>query len=406
MNSLKSISILILLFTGTFVSCSQNTKSIPKPVIQIGAANTGSYINLLKGKSVGVIVNQSSYINSTHLIDSLITLGVDVKKVFCPEHGFRGAIDAGKKVKSYTDEKTGLPIISLYGKNKKPSVEQLADIDIVIFDIQDVGVRFYTYLSTMHYAMEACAENNKKMIVLDRPNPNAYYIDGPILDTAFSSFLGLHPVPIVYGMTIGEYGQMINGEKWLKDSVVCDLTVIALQKYDHNMVYKLPIQPSPNLRNMSAIYMYPSMGLFEGTIISVGRGTDTPFQLIGHPELKNTTKNKKHKALTYTPVEKPGAKYPKFKNKECKGINIADYGESYIKNSKKIYLNWVIDAYNNIDDKASFFEANFDYHAGNDILQQQIKDGVSIKEIHKTWKEGLDNFKLIREKYLIYPDFK
>lgn len=367
--------------------------------IQTGAYAIAEYLPLIKGKSVAVVANQSSLINKTHLVDSLLTLGVKIKKVFCPEHGFRGIVDAGEKVKSEKDAKTGLGIISLYGKNKKPSVEQLKDVDVVIFDIQDVGVRFYTYLSTLHYVMEACAENNKKVIVLDRPNPNGYYIDGPVLENEFKSFLGLHPVPIVYGMTIGEYAQMVNNEGWLKNKVKCDLKVIACKGYTHKDLYELPVKPSPNLPNMASVYLYPSLGLFEGTVVSVGRGTDLPFQVIGHPTLEKTT-------YTFTPQPKTGAMEPKYKGQQCNGYNLSEFGAEYMKTMKKINLFWLIGIYQNTPDKSTFFDVNFNYHAGNATLQKQVKDGVSEDTIRKSWQDGIKNFKEIRKKYLLYPDFE
>ncbi|HEX8514629.1 MAG TPA: DUF1343 domain-containing protein [Bacteroidia bacterium] len=367
--------------------------------IKMGADRTAEYLPLLKGRAVAVVANQSSNIKETHLVDTLLKLGVNIKKVFCPEHGFRGLVDAGEKVKTEKDGKTGLPIISLYGKNKKPAPEQLKDIDVVIFDIQDVGVRFYTYLSTLHYVMEACAENKKKVIVLDRPNPNGYYVDGPILEDAWKSFLGLHPVPIVYGLTIGEYAQMINGEGWLKGKIKCDLQVITLEGYDHDDLYELPVKPSPNLPNMSAVYLYPSLGLFEGSVVSVGRGTDHPFQVIGHPELQKGT-------YTFTPEPRPGAAEPKYKGQECKGYDLRDFGNEYMKDLKKIYLFWLIGTYENTPDKTVFFDENFNYHAGNATLQKQIKEGKSEAEIRESWKEGLNKFKPVRKKYLLYKDFE
>jgi len=367
--------------------------------IKVGADRTQEYLPLLKGKSVAVVANQSSNIKHTHIVDSLISLGVKVKKVFCPEHGFRGSVDAGKKVKTYKDDKTGLPIISLYAKNKKPAPADLKDVDIVVFDIQDVGVRFYTYLSTLHYVMEACAENNKPLIVLDRPNPNGYYIDGPVMEDTWKSFLGLHSVPIVYGMTIGEYAQMINGEGWLKGGEKCDLKVIALEGYTHTDLYELPIRPSPNLPNMASVYLYPSLGLFEGTIVSVGRGTDLPFQVIGHPTLQKAN-------YTFTPQPKPGAMEPKYMGEVCNGYNLTNFGTEYMKETKKIYLYWLMGTYKNTPDKTNFFDDNFNYHAGNSTLQQQIKDGVTEDEIRKSWEGGLKKFKTIRKKYLLYKDFE
>jgi len=366
--------------------------------IKTGADRVEEYVKLIKDKNVAVVANQASVINKTHLVDSLISLGIKVKKVFCPEHGFRGTVDAGETVNSQKDKKTGLSIISLYGKNKKPSAADLKGIDVVIFDIQDVGVRFYTYLSTLHYVMEACAENKKKCIVLDRPNPNGYYIDGPVLEEKYQSFLGMHPVPLVYGMTIGEYAQMINGEGWLSNKIKCDLTVIQLSGYTHNDFYQLPIKPSPNLPNMTSVYLYPSLGLFEGTVVAVGRGTDLPFQVIGHPLLKNTN-------YTFTPQPKSGASNPKYNGQVCKGFKLVDFGNEYIQNLKQVYLYWLIGTYTNTEDKATFFDENFNYHAGNSTLQEQIKKGISETEIRKSWKPGIEQFKIIRKKYLIYPDF-
>jgi uncharacterized protein YbbC (DUF1343 family) len=367
--------------------------------IKMGADRTSEYIPLLKGKSVAVVANQSSMIKNTHLVDSLIKLGVNIKKVFCPEHGFRGTVDAGEKVETIKDAKTGLSIISLYGKNnKKPSAADLKDVDVMIFDIQDVGVRFYTYLSTLNYVMEACSENNKLLIVLDRPNPNGYYIDGPVMEDPYKSFLGLHPVPLVYGMTIGEYAQMINGEGWLKDGEKCNLKVITLQGYSHSDLYELPVKPSPNLPNMASVYLYPSLGLFEGTVVAVGRGTDSPFQVIGLPSLQKTN-------YTFTPEPKPGAMEPKYSGQLCHGYNLKDFGSEYMKDFKKIYLYWLIGTYQNTPDKATFFDENFNYHAGNATLQKQIKDGVPEEEIRKSWQPGLQKFLPIRKKYLLYKDF-
>ena len=366
--------------------------------VKVGAESTAAYLPLIKKKSVAVVANQSSNIRNTHLVDSLLSLGVKVKKVFCPEHGFRGLVDAGKTVSDEKDAKTGLRIITLYGKNKKPLPQDLIDIDVIVFDIQDVGVRFYTYLSTLHYVMEACAENKKQLIVLDRPNPHGYYIDGPVLEPAFQSFLGLHPVPLVYGMTIGEYAQMINGEGWLKDKATCNLKVIPITGYTHQDLYELPVRPSPNLPNMTAVYLYPSLGLFEGTVVSVGRGTDLPFQVIGHPTLQNAN-------YTFTPQATAISKEPKYKSQECHGYNLVDFGSQYMKNLKKLYLFWLIGTYQSTPDKANFFDENFNYHAGNATLQQQIKDGKKEEEIRKSWQAGIETFKPIRKKYLLYTDF-
>lgn len=398
---------VIILFINTVIAFNSNAQGIVqvdnsvKTIndIKVGADRTQEYLPLLKGKTVAIAANQSSTIKQTHLVDSLVALGINVKKVFCPEHGFRGTVDAGKKVKTYKDSKTDLPIISLYGKNKKPTAADLQDVDVVIFDIQDVGVRFYTYLSTLHYIMEACAENNKSLIVLDRPNPNGYYIDGPVMEDTYKSFLGLHPVPLVYGMTIGEYAQMINGEGWLKDKAKCNLKVITLVNYNHSDFYELPIKPSPNLPNMSSVYLYPSLGLFEGTVVSVGRGTDLPFQVIGHPTLKETT-------YSFTPKPQSGAMSPKYNGELCHGFNLYEFGKEYMKDTKKIYLFWLMGTYKNTPDKVTFFDENFNYHAGNATLQKQIKDGVSEAEIRSSWQDGIKKFKVVRKKYLLYKDFE
>ncbi|MDF2438094.1 MAG: hypothetical protein K0Q95_2470 [Bacteroidota bacterium] len=401
---MKNIILAFLVLTTTNGITAQGLIAVDNNIkapgqIKMGAERISEYLPLLKGNTVAVVANQSSNINKTHLVDSLLSLGVNIKKVFSPEHGFRGLVDAGEKVKSEKDSKTGLPIISLYGKNKKPSAEFLKDVDVVIFDIQDVGVRFYTYLSTMHYVMEACAENKKKMIVLDRPNPNGYYVDGPVMEDSWRSFLGLHPVPIVYGMTIGEYAKMINGEGWLKGGVKCDLAVVELEGYTHKDLYELPVKPSPNLPNMASVYLYPSLGLFEGTVVSLGRGTDLPFQVIGHPSLQKSN-------YTFTPQPKPGAMEPKYKGQECKGFNLTEFGNEYMKDVKKIYLFWLIGTYENTPDKSVFFDENFNYHAGNATLQQQIKEGKSESEIRASWGNGLNKFKVVRKKYLLYKDFE
>lgn len=367
--------------------------------IKVGAQRTELYLPLIKDKSVAVAGNQTSLVGKTHLLDTLLSLGVKVKKIFGPEHGFRGTADAGANVKTMKDSRTGLSIISLYGKKEKPSTSDLKDIDVVVFDIQDVGARFYTYLSTLHYIMEACAENNKLLIVLDRPNPNGYYIDGPVLEEKFKSYVGLHPVPIVYGMTIGEYAQMINGEKWLKKGVVCNLKVIPIEGYDHNDYYELPVKPSPNLPNMASIYLYPSLALFEGTVVSVGRGTDTPFEVIGHPKLQNT----KYK---FTPQAIPNVSVnPPYKNQECNGFDLRDFGNLFIKSNKALYLYWLQGTYQNTPDKISFFNNYFNLLAGNETLQQQIIKGVPESEIRKSWLPGLKNFIEVRKKYLLYKDF-
>ena len=351
---------------------------------------TKLYLPLLKEKKVAVVANQTSVIEKTHLVDSLLSLNVNITKVFSPEHGFRGKADAGAHVEDGIDAKTGLPILSLHGKSKKPSVEQLKNIDVVIFDIQDVGVRFYTYISTLHYVMEACAENNIPIIVLDRPNPNGHYIDGPVLEPEHSSFVGKHPVPVVYGMTIGEYGQMINGEKWLKKGVQCDLTVVPLKNYTHKSEYSLTVRPSPNLPNDKSINLYPSLGFFEGTIINAGRGTEFQFQRYGASFFPESE-------FSYSPKANFGAKYPKQKGKLCYGVDLRS-----TKKLSAINLEWIIDAFKKTPKTEKFFGKTFTIHAGNTKLQTQIEQGVSIKEIRRSWQKDLNKFKKTRKQFLIY----
>jgi len=365
----------------------------------VGANRTEMYLPLLKGKRVGIVANQTSVIFKTdntfsHSVDSLLSLKVEIKKVFSPEHGFRGQVDAGELVKDGFDTKTKLPIVSLYGKNKKPSKNQLENLDIVIFDIQDVGVRFYTYISTLHYIMEACAEQNIPVLILDRPNPNGHYIDGPTLEIENKSFLGMHPIPLVHGMTIGEYAQMINGEKWLKNKITSKITIIPVKNYTHKTPYSLAIRPSPNLPNDQSIKLYPSLGLFEGTNINAGRGSEFQFQRYGAPFLNSETMR-----FTYTPHANFGAKYPKHKDNLCYG---EDLSNAII--NDKMTLQWIIKAYKNTIDKSLFFNTdNFTKHAGTKLLQQQIQAGLSENDIKKTWEQGLENFKKTRNNYLIYP---
>ena len=364
--------------------------------VTIGAQQFESYLPKLKNKRVAILTNITGVIGTTSIVDTLLKLKVNIKKIFGPEHGFRSDTEAGDKVNSGIDKKTGLPIISLYGANKKPTKEQLADIDILIYDIQDIGVRFYTYISTMCYAMEACAENNKEFIVLDRPNPNGFYIDGPVLKPEFKSFLGLHPVPIVYGMSCGEYAQMANGEAWLKYKIKCKLTIVPLKNYDRTASYNLPVKPSPNIPNTNAVLLYPSLGLFEGTLISLGRGTPSPFQVIGHPNYSDTS-------FSFTPLPSALSKEPKYVNKKCYGLNLSE--SIFLKqHPKKINLEWMQLIYSKLK-RDDFFDKNFSYHIGNSELQQQIKTGVSIANIEKSWQPDLEKFKKIRKKHLLYKDF-
>ncbi|MCL4160035.1 UNVERIFIED_CONTAM: hypothetical protein GTU68_028009 [Idotea baltica] len=372
--------------------------------IVIGANRTETYLPLLKGKRVGIVANQTSvvfkqeidHLNNTHLVDSLIALNIDIKKVFAPEHGFRGQADAGEVVKDGIDTKTNLPIVSLYGKNKKPSKEQLKNLDVVIFDIQDVGARFYTYISSLHYVMEACAEAGIPVIVFDRPNPNGHYIDGPILEMEHKSFVGMHPIPVVHGMTIGEYAKMINGEKWLANGVQCELEVINMKHYNHQLSYSLPIKPSPNLPNDKSINLYPSLCFFEGTNVSIGRGTNKQFQVIGTPFFFQ-----KSHYFEFTPNPNHGAKYPKHQNKACHGYDLSNH-----KNLNGLNLKWLIEFYKANKQYATnekFFSSFFTKLAGTKTLQEQIESGLSEQEIKATWKKGLERFKETRKKHLIYP---
>jgi len=368
--------------------------------IQTGAAQTQLYLPLLKGKSIVLVVNQTATIGNKHLVDSLLSLGIEIKKVFAPEHGFRGDHSAGETVQSGIDETTGIQIVSLYGKNKKPSAKDLAGIDWVVFDIQDVGARFYTYISSLHYVMEACAENRVPLLLLDRPNPNGFYIDGPVLDTAFHSFVGMHPVPIVHACTMGEYAQMINGEKWLKGSIKCDLKIIKMKGYTHLSKYQLPIKPSPNLPNMASIYLYPSLCLFEGTNLSLGRGTDFPFECVGKPGANIGS-------FIFVPKSIKGvAMHPPHENISCKGFLLRKNGNEIAPNLKKIQLNWLIDFYKADSSKANFFSPFFDQLAGTDKLKKQIEAGMTEAKIRQTWQKDLKKYKVIRRKYLLYSDFE
>jgi len=387
-----------ILFKSTFLfwlTMVSFTSASCQKEITISAANVDVYIPLLKQKKVGIVAHQASVIssvkNTIHLVDLLRKKNISIQKVFAPEHGFRGTADAGEKVGNQIDSKTQLPIISLYGKNRKPNKEQLKGIEVMVFDLQDVGVRFYTYLSTLHNVMEACAENNIPLIVLDRPNPNAHYIDGPVLNLEYKSFVGMHPVPIVYGMTIGEYAQMINGEKWLANSIKCDLTVIPLENYTHQTTYELTVRPSPNLPNKQSIALYPSLCLLEPTKVSIGRGTDLQFQVYGHPGFPKTD-------FSYVPKSNFGSKNPKHKGQICYGENLTT-----VNPPSKIELKWLLNAYSNFSEKDSFFLKGFERISGVSNLKKQLIEGASEKTIRDSWTDGLNEFKKIRTKYLLYP---
>lgn len=378
---MKKTTLLFLLITT--LSLAQNIKT--------GAENYEKYLPLLKGKNVGIVTNQTSIVDDkTHLVDFLLEKNVKIKTIFAPEHGFRGTADAGEHLNDEIDAKTGLQIVSLYGKNRKPTPEQLQEIDVVVFDIQDVGSRFYTFISTLHIVIEACAENNVPIIVLDRPNPVGSIVDGPILEKEFSSFVGMDAIPILHGMTFGEYAKMLNGEKWLKNGVQCKLTVVEIKNYKREMPYSLPVKPSPNLPNDQSINLYASLCLFEGTNVSMGRGTETQFQIYGSPYLPKSD-------FVFTPKPNFGAKEPTYNGVLCYGEDLTQYPKL-----DKIELKWLIKAYNTTSDKSRFFNNFFTRLAGTKKLQQQIEAGVSEEEIRNSWKEGLYNFKKIRAKYLIY----
>ncbi|MEQ8908431.1 MAG: DUF1343 domain-containing protein [Vicingaceae bacterium] len=399
--NISQASLFLFISLLAFTACGQNAKHESKSVVEtkklsLGVERTSVYFPKLEGKRIAFVGNHTSLLGKKHLVDSLLNADFQITKVFSPEHGFRGKADAGEKVKDGKDTKTGLPIYSLYGNNKKPSSEQLKNIDLILFDIQDVGARFYTYISTLHYVMEAAAEANIPILVLDRPNPNGHYVDGPVLVEKFQSFVGMHPIPVVHGMTIGEYAKMINGEKWLKNGLKAQLEVIACENYEHKDSYQVRVPPSPNLPNMAAIYLYPSLCFFEGTPISVGRGTTKPFQQFGHPAL---TEYQYH----FVPKPSPGAKSPKLQGKKCLGKDLSDRPIGSLKAKAELDLTYLIDVYREYPDKNNFFTSFFSLLAGTDELQKQIKAGQSESEIRASWQSELEAFKKVREKYLLYP---
>ena len=398
---------------GITVLCQNN--------IRPGANNVSEYIPLLKGKRVGLFANQTSMVGSAHLADTLQKSGINITMIFGPEHGFRGTADAGEKVGNYTDTKTGIPVVSLYGAKRRPSTEDLKNIDVLVFDIQDVGVRFYTFISSLQEYMEAALENDKPLIILDRPNPNGFYVDGPVLDLKYKSFVGMQPVPIVYGMTMGEYALMIAGEKWLNEAsnkkyaqyknsekTSFYLKVIKNKGYDHISKFELPVKPSPNLPDIQSIYLYPSTCFFEGTTLSEGRGTDKPFMIFGAPSLPK-------KLFAFTPSPNEGAKSSKHFGKICYGWDLSGTKEFVLKEvNSQVQLKWLMEAYRLFPEKDSFFivpksgkmdQSFFNKLAGNNDLWQQIKAGKSEKEIRASWQPKLEEFKTIRKKYLLYTDF-
>jgi uncharacterized protein YbbC (DUF1343 family) len=387
-KSLLSITSIIILVATFPVS---GVEKIPIP----GSYQIELYRELIEGKRVAVVANQTSMVGKVHLVDYLLSQGTDIRLIFAPEHGFRDLADAGESIKSGQDFRTGISVLSLYGSHLKPTKEDLAGIEIVIFDIQDVGARFYTYISTLHYLLESCAENNVNCLILDRPNPNGFYFDGNILDTAYRSFVGMDPVPIVHGMTVGEYAQMLNGEGWLKGGIKCNLTVIKCKYYTHKTFYDLPVKPSPNLPNQNSVYLYPSLCFFEGTNISLGRGTPFPFQVYGSPLLPDS-------GFSFTPESVPGAKSPLLLGIKCYGTDLRDALKNNIVPKPQINLDWIISAYNDFPQKHKFFIKYFDTLAGGPGLRERIQKGMSADAIRASWKEGLEKFGKIRAKYLLY----
>jgi len=397
-NTFRLITLIACFSSALTFGQGSSYHQFAKKIIP-GADQTNLYINYLNGKNIGMVVNQTSVIGDklTPSVDSLLKLGINIKKIFGPEHGFRGNASNGATVNDSTDPKTGLPVISLYGKHYKPTPTDLNGINLMIFDIQDVGARFYTYLSTLQYVMEACAENNIELLILDRPNPNGFYVDGPVLDTTYRSFIGMDAVPIVYGMTIAEYAQMINGEGWLKNHVQCKLKIIKVANYNHNSAYTLPVNSSPNLNTAQSVLLYPSLCLFEGTTLSLGRGTYTPFEEVGHPLLKGKY------AYNFTPISIPGmSEDPPQKNQVCYGIDLKNYDIEIIRSSGKLNLTWLLELYNAFPDKTHFFNAYFVKLAGTDQLRKQIEIGKTEREIRESWEPALGRFKIMRRKYLLY----
>ncbi|HNS16949.1 MAG TPA: DUF1343 domain-containing protein [Bacteroidales bacterium] len=392
--------ILVLGFCKQQVSQTYDTLPVTHPELRVGAERTEIYFPELDGKQVACVANQTSMIGKVHLVDSLVRAGIRVAKVFAPEHGFRGLQAAGEDVSNQIDRKTGIPIVSLYGNRKKPAPDDLKGIGVVLFDIQDVGARFYTYISTLTYVMEACAENGIPLIVLDRPNPNGDYVDGPVLENGYESFVGLHPVPVVHGMTVGEYAQMVNGEGWLRNGIRAALNVIPVEGYTHSTRYSLPVAPSPNLPNDTAVCLYPSVCFFEGTVVSVGRGTDHPFQVIGHPYFLLGS-------YLFTPESRPEALHPPYEGQHCYGASLTGSFE-VCQRSRQLNLLWLIHHYDywdkQVKDRGSFFSDYFDKLAGNSTLRQQITERKTEEQIRSSWQEGLTKFKSIRQKYLLYPE--
>ncbi len=393
-------SLIVCLTIGygsTFTVCA--TESINKTTdseVIVGAERMEEYLPLLQGQRIGILTNHTGRVGEVHIVDTLLARGINICRIFAPEHGFRGEADAGEHVASTRDRKTGIEVVSLYGANRKPKPEQMQGIDIMLFDIQDVGLRFYTYLSSMHYMMEACAEQGIKFIVLDRPNPNGFYVDGPILDPKFRSFVGMHPIPIIHGMTLGELAHMINGEGWLANQQKCDLQVIPCLHYTHQTRYTLPVKPSPNLPNMRAIYLYGSLCYFEGTHISVGRGTEFPFQIYGHPKLQRD--------YTFTPHSTPGAKNPPLKNEICHGQDLRTLSTDSCIWHEGIDLKYLVDCYRQIGGGESFFLPIFNKLTGVAYVRDMIISGADAEQIEARWKNDVERFRIQRKPYLLYEE--
>lgn len=369
--------------------------SVTENEIIPAAGRFAEYEHLIKDKKIGLVGNHTSLVGNVHLVDTLLTRGAAIIKIFGPEHGFWGVGNAGSKILDEKHPVHEIKIISLYGDNRKPGDDDMKGLEVMIFDVQDVGTRFYTYISTLQYVMEACAEKNIGLIVLDRPNPNGFYVDGPVLDTAFRSFVGLTPIPVVHGMTVGEYAMMLNGEGWLTGGLKCDLNVVKCENYTHDSYYKLPVKPSPNLPDMNSIYLYPTTCFFEGTVLSCGRGTDTPFQLFGHPDMPD-------RGFSFIPAPNEGSSNPRFNGEECFGVDLRDAMSEGLVPLPHMQLHWLIDAYNDYPDKEHFFTSYFTLLAGNETLQKQIMSGMSENEIRVSWQDDLSEFRAIREKYLLY----
>lgn len=398
-------AICLLIFIGS--SCQEPSaptiQVLPQSEVEevvVGAERMDVLLPLLEDKKVGIITNHTGLIKGKHLVDSLLSRSVDVVRIFAPEHGFRGDAANGEKIEDDRDPVTGLEVISLYGKNKKPSAEQLAGLDVLLFDIQDVGARFYTYISTMQLAMESASENDVKFIVLDRPNPNGHYVDGPVLDMEYQSFVGIVPVPVVHGCTVGELASMINGEQWMENGVSCELEVVPCLNYDHKTFYELPVAPSPNLPNMSSVYLYPSLCFFEATNVSVGRGTDLPFQRIGIP-------GGKIGADKFTPVNIPGvAKDPKHEGIECTGLNLSEYGDFFAKSEPRLHLKWFFMMHEQMGDDFLKYPKFLNKLSGTDAFAKALKEGWNEEQLRESWQKELKEYKECRKKYLLYPDFE